>query len=170
MIIFDLACEHNHFFEGWFGSPANFDSQLERGLIACPNCASTEIRRIPSVVHVGKSEKTEASEKSNNAEHSESHESISPVKTLPEKSPKISMHVVDSPAAAMAAMQELISIITTQSEDVGGSFAQEARKIHYAEAPARAIRGEVSAGEFDELQDEGIDVLLLPRVKMSTLM
>ena len=45
MIIFDLSCEHQHPFEGWFESSANYDSQHERGLISCPHCGSTRIRR-----------------------------------------------------------------------------------------------------------------------------
>jgi hypothetical protein len=28
MIIFDLACQHDHRFEGWFQSREDFDSQL----------------------------------------------------------------------------------------------------------------------------------------------
>ena len=48
-------------------------------------------------------------------------------------------------------------------EDVGQAFAEEARKIHYNEAPERPIRGVASADECDELRDEGIQILhLLP--------
>ena len=54
MIIFDLACKHEHRFEGWFQSQSNYDSQLERALISCPQCGVTEIRRVPSAVHLVK--------------------------------------------------------------------------------------------------------------------
>ncbi|NBC88868.1 MAG: DUF1178 family protein, partial [Alphaproteobacteria bacterium] len=40
MIVFDLHCDAGHRFEGWFGSSSDFDSQRNRGLIACPECGS----------------------------------------------------------------------------------------------------------------------------------
>jgi hypothetical protein len=48
------------------------------------------------------------------------------------------------------------------TEDVGDRFAEEARRIHYAEAPARGIRGVASREEARELADEGIDVMAVP--------
>jgi len=45
--------------------------------------------------------------------------------------------------------------------DVGSQFAEEARKIHYGEAPERSIRGQTSVREARELLDEGISVLPL---------
>ncbi|MDR0578764.1 MAG: DUF1178 family protein, partial [Candidatus Accumulibacter sp.] len=52
-IIFDLSRNNGHRFEGWFQSSEAFDAQNARGLISCPSCASGEIRRIPSAVHLG---------------------------------------------------------------------------------------------------------------------
>ena len=48
------------------------------------------------------------------------------------------------------------------SEDVGDRFVEEARKIHYREAPGRAIRGAATRKEAAELRDEGIEVFSLP--------
>ena len=36
------------------------------------------------------------------------------------------------------------------------------RAIHYKEAPERAIRGQASAQDTKELQEEGIEVFALP--------
>ena len=41
--MFDLLCGHGHVFEAWFGSSSDFDSQRERGLVACPLCSDTQI-------------------------------------------------------------------------------------------------------------------------------
>ena len=41
-------------------------------------------------------------------------------------------------------------------------FANEARRIHYEQAPERAIRGVASREETEELLDEGITVMPLP--------
>jgi hypothetical protein len=48
------------------------------------------------------------------------------------------------------------------TEDVGEKFPDEARKIHYEEIPARAIRGKASREEAQALTDEGIEFSPLP--------
>lgn len=58
-------------------------------------------------------------------------------------------------------MQGLRKLIA-ETEDVGDRFAEEARRIHFKEAPARAIRGSASPEETQSLRDEGIDVITLP--------
>jgi hypothetical protein len=58
----------------------------------------------------------------------------------------------------LKAMRDLMQ----KTEDVGDNFAEEARKIHYREAPERSIRGQTSADEAAELREEGIDVIALP--------
>ena len=45
MIKYALACEHGHAFEGWFSASADYDDQAERGQLACPMCASTQVRK-----------------------------------------------------------------------------------------------------------------------------
>ncbi len=65
---------------------------------------------------------------------------------------------VADPAQIFAAMAQLVR----NSEDVGAQFPEEARKIHYEEAPARSIRGYATTTEVKALIEEGIDVLPLP--------
>ena len=45
MIRYQLRCENEHEFEGWFGSSADYDDQAARGLVECPYCASHEVRK-----------------------------------------------------------------------------------------------------------------------------
>lgn len=70
---------------------------------------------------------------------------------------------------AMALYRQLVDAIVADSEDVGQSFAEEARKIYYNEAPERPIRGQASADECEELRNEGIQILSLPAVKEEDL-
>ena len=62
----------------------------------------------------------------------------------------------------MKAMRDLVD----KSEDVGSSFAEDARKIHYKETSERSIRGQTSADEVSALREEGIDVLALPEIPL----
>jgi hypothetical protein len=52
--------------------------------------------------------------------------------------------------------------VLAHTEDVGERFAEEARRIHYGEAPQRGIRGQVNPQQRDELLDEGIEIFALP--------
>ncbi|HDP80854.1 MAG TPA: DUF1178 family protein, partial [Spirochaetes bacterium] len=46
MISFDLECSRNHRFEGVFKDYESFNSQLADGMVRCPVCDDTEIRRL----------------------------------------------------------------------------------------------------------------------------
>jgi hypothetical protein len=61
-------------------------------------------------------------------------------------------------ARALQFMRELIE----KTENVGERFAEEARRIHYNEAPARNIRGVTTPEDAHALLEEGIDVMPLP--------
>lgn len=60
------------------------------------------------------------------------------------------------------ALLQMVREVIDNTEDVGSSFADEARRIHYKEAPERGIRGVASQDQHAALIDEGIDVLSIP--------
>ena len=57
-----------------------------------------------------------------------------------------------------AALREVLE----KTENVGDRFAEEARRIHYNEAPARNIRGVTTPEDARALVEEGIEVMPLP--------
>ena len=146
MIVFDLLCVKGHRFEGWFNSAADFTSQKERNLLSCPRCNSVEVRKIPSATRANLG--------------------AEPPKPAPQptanmvKTPE--MQGKDAFAIAQMLYSRMLDEVLTKTEDVGRDFAEEARKIHYEEAPARAIRGQATNEEHDALVDEGIPVARFP--------
>lgn len=52
MIVFNLMCEQQHRFEGWFDSGDDFKVQREAGQIECPICASKLVRKVPAGSYV----------------------------------------------------------------------------------------------------------------------
>ena len=151
MKVFDLACEHDHSFEGWFGSAQDYDTQLARHLIECPMCASTSIRRMPSAPRLnlsGASERPVA----------DRHSTESSVAVQAQGAGESPGGAAD-PRELQARLIEMARKLIASTEDVGDRFAQEARRIHYNEAPERAIRGVASVQEARELAEEGIDVM-----------
>jgi hypothetical protein len=146
MIIYDLRCANDHHFEGWFQSAADFDAQLGSQLLSCPQCDSHAVRRVPSAVAIG------------------SH--AAPV--APPVSGSGNAVMSAGGGEIMAAYRQLLRAVIANSEDVGDLFAEEARKIHYAEAPERAIRGNATPDDLEALADEGIAVIGLPKLRDET--
>lgn len=151
MIIYDLSCDNDHKFEGWFRSADDFERQLQTHLVACPQCDSHAVRRVPSAVAIS------------------SHANKQGAVASAESAAGSSTALMPVGAQAIALYRQLVQAIVANSEDVGQSFAEEARKIHYNEAPERAIRGQATADECEALRDEGIQILNLPAAKEEDL-
>ena len=153
MKVYNLACPLDHRFEGWFASEEDCLAQQDKGILACPVCDSTEVTRMPSAPHIGKSSSTELA-----VPQTQSENLSSGVVALTGKDH--SQLEAQVQAAFLKGMRELMG----RSEDVGDSFADEARKIHYKESPERSIRGQTTLDEAEALREEGIDVLSMPMI------
>ena len=64
--------------------------------------------------------------------------------------------------AFVAHLREMKAKLLENSENVGRGFAEEARRIHYGEAPVRPVHGQATAEEARDLLEEGVDILPLP--------
>jgi len=142
MIVYDLACSRGHRFEGWFASGDDYARQRERELVRCPVCDVASVDRLPSA-------RVNASKSAPPAEAASK-----PAPTAPAEA------VAGLPAELISKLREIVQ----NTENVGRRFPEEARKIHYEEAPARAIRGQASPEEAEALRDEGIDFASLPPI------
>lgn len=134
MKVFNCVCEFGHQFEGWFDSVESLDEQIAQGLVACPYCETTNVKRVPTASYVLASrdkEKTQYTERELEAEVR---------------------------SRVYSAARKLLQ----GSENVGERFAQEARAVHQGKAPMRTIHGRCTLNEAEELLDEGINVLPLP--------
>ncbi|MEO6582471.1 MAG: DUF1178 family protein [Sphingomicrobium sp.] len=53
MIVFDLRClQSGDRFEAWFRSNADYERQLEQGLVQCPTCQSIQVTKAPMAPQV----------------------------------------------------------------------------------------------------------------------
>jgi hypothetical protein len=161
MIVYDLVCRHEHRFEGWFGSADDFARQREEQLIRCPMCDDATIQRRPSAnIQIGRT--PEVSAPAMPAERKESP--VGRVASIAEAE----RHDV-APSGGHAEALKLLRRLVAETENVGRAFPEEARKIHYEEAPQRGIRGQASAEEADALREEGIEFMSLPSLLTSDL-
>jgi hypothetical protein len=145
MIIFELGCAQGHRFEGWFASADDFARQSAADMVRCPACDDDSVAIVPSArVRVTKAEALARPAPT---------EAVAP--PLPSPPPETVMNL---PAEFLHKLRETIR----STENVGRRFPEEARRIHYEEVPARAIRGQASPEEADELREEGIEFASLP--------
>ncbi|WP_300553788.1 DUF1178 family protein [Maricaulis sp.] len=61
MIKYALLCDEEHTFEAWFSSSDGYDEQVQRGLVECPHCGSTQVRKALMAPAVSTSRNKEAS-------------------------------------------------------------------------------------------------------------
>jgi hypothetical protein len=139
MIVFELICDEEHRFEGWFASAEEYERQEAASLLSCPVCASPGVRKLPSA-RIRK-----------------------PGARAPGAPPQPKPPSVQPSAGAKeVTLASFVEHILANTEDVGRRFPEEARKIHYEETARRAIRGIATQDETRELVDEGIPVVPLP--------
>lgn len=134
MIVFELICGDRHRFEGWFSSARDFESQKSNGLLLCPVCSDSSIKKFLTA-------------------------KIARPDTRPERE-KPAPALPGSPRPAKLA--ELIDYVLLNTENVGERFPEEARRIHRKQAPLRNIRGMATPADAEELLEEGIAVVPLP--------
>ena len=153
MIVFDLICSAGaHQFEGWFSSTTDFEDQQKSGLINCPVCGCSEVKKALMAPNVGS--------KSNQSSGDAPKPAIAPDNPAP---------AVSSGAEMTAEFKELVTKVAEaqaklleKSEWVGDKFADQARDMHYGDQEEKPIHGTATREEAEELADEGIAVAPLP--------
>jgi hypothetical protein len=142
LIIFELSCSLGHRFEGWFASADDFAIQSDAAMVRCPACDDPRVAIVPSAkVRVAK------------------HGTAAAQVAVPETA---DVATTDAVTGLSVELLRKLREAVRNTEDVGRRFPEEARKIHYDEVPARAIRGQASLDEAEALRDEGIDFTALP--------
>ena len=161
VIVFNLACEQRHAFEGWFGSLIDMESQQRRGLLSCPVCGSAQIEKQLSAPRLNLMPFASSSAAQAREEAAATPAAASvPAATAASALPAPATATALSPEHAR--LRDIIRHVIDNTEDVGQNFPEEARRIHYRETPARSIRGVASRKEAEALMEEGISVAQLP--------
>jgi hypothetical protein len=142
MIVFDLACDAGHRFEGWFASSNDFAGQQARGLVACPECGSAEVTKAPMAPAVPR--------KGNQVAETRPQQAMVSAPLPPE--------AVEVLAKLAALQKEALK----QSRWVGKDFAEQSREMHYGERDVETIHGQATLEEARDLLEEGIAVMPLP--------
>ncbi|HEY8031290.1 MAG TPA: DUF1178 family protein [Methylocella sp.] len=147
MIKFALICAHGHEFQSWFQSSEAFDVQVKDGLVLCPLCQATEVTKAIMAPAI--------------ASRSAAKRAKPPAQPQPQAQTKVAL-LDQRDLETRAMINAFRKRLFEQAEDVGTSFAEEARKIHGGLVPERPIYGQASVGDARALLDEGVPVMPVP--------
>jgi hypothetical protein len=160
MILYELRCGAGHGFEAWFRNSDTYDLQQAERQITCPVCGGGDVSKAPMAPRIGRSGRRGPDVERPSQEIAVPDPAPSPPAEAPTRHFTAEDH--EKMRVVMGKIAELNKHIASTCDYVGKSFADEARKIHYGEAPGRGIYGEASPDEAAELRDEGIAVASLP--------
>ncbi len=130
-----MKCAHGHDFEGWFANSADYDRQSDEKALECPVCGSADVSKALMAPAVATSRRREATA---TAKLDAMREAWN------EAAGRVRRYVEDN------------------FENVGKRFPEEARKIHYGEAPEKPIFGQASPEDVKELKEEGVEIAPVP--------
>ncbi len=136
MIKYQLICDAEHDFEGWFRDSADYDAQAEDGLVECPACGSEKIRKAV----------------------------MAPAIVGGKRSGARAVRLAEIKRDMGKAVERARDYVEKNFDYVGDQFPEEARKIHYGEKEERGIYGEATGKEVKDLVDEGVRVAPLPAI------
>ena len=139
MILYDLVCPKEHRFESWFRNSEAVEKLIKAGDVSCPVCGSKKLQKAPMAPRIAKGASSEVALVGKN-----------------------DGEVTEAMEKAMKAFAELREVIEKKFENVGERFPEEARKIHYGEAPGRGIYGDATPEEANALREEGIEIQVVP--------
>ena len=150
MIHYQLRCAAEHAFDGWFRDSAAFDGQAKGGMLSCPVCGGSDVRRALMAPVVGR-------------KHA-APQQVQPTVPAPVPESPAAKAGAALPDGLRAMLQRMRAEVEKRCDYVGPTFAEEARRIHNGETEARGIYGEATPEEAERLADDGIEVASIPWV------
>ncbi|MCH6546399.1 MAG: DUF1178 family protein [Deltaproteobacteria bacterium] len=146
MVVYNLICEAEHPFEGWFPSAEGYGEQAAHQQISCPVCGTTNVVKLPNAfaIHTKKEEKNEQ----------------------PRRRRAPSRHL--SETEAKEALLRVHHHVRENFADVGPRFAEEARKMFHGDVEKKSIYGTATVEERDELDSNGVPYAILPKPELDS--
>ena len=154
MIRYSLVCDRGHEFESWFANSAAYDKQLKRKLVTCPVCDSVKVDKAIMAPRLARKDKSTSLPAPVEA-------AAPPAPAPAEPATPVAM-ISPQEREFRAKLKELRDHLTSNADNVGKTFPEVARKMHYGEIEHRSIYGEASPQDAKDLHEEGIEFHPLP--------
>tara|TARA_B100000674_G_C37589333_1_gene800070 strand:- start:213 stop:638 length:426 start_codon:yes stop_codon:yes gene_type:complete len=135
MIKYNLKCQNEHEFESWFSNSGEFDKLNKKKLLECIYCSSKKIKKSIMAPRIsGSKTKEEVTFEFINRNLKKEKNNLIKFRKFIEKN----------------------------FEFVGKDFAKKVREVYYDKKRNKAIYGNATPDEREELAEEGIDLLSIP--------
>ena len=144
MIQYQLRCEHDHQFDGWFPNIAEFERQQEKHLLICPLCDSRHVDRAIMSPRIGKGKGKDKKKLC--------------------KTEQITSDTMIPAASAREILKKIRKQIVKDFDNVGDNFVDEYRKHEKGDRDDK-FYGTPNNNEIKELLDEGINLYHVPEIK-----
>ena len=154
---FNLRCNLDHDFEGWFPNKDELLKQIDKGLVECPYCGTINVKKTLSSPNISTKSNKKLTDTTKNLNSSSSK--LQDVNDNFE-----SKNTVFNNYELRKIYKNLQKTIEKEFTNVGSNFANEARKIHYGEKKPKNIYGKCSESERVDLEKEGVDFASIPWV------
>jgi len=154
---FNLRCNLDHDFEGWFPNKDELLKQIDKGLVECPYCGTINVKKTLSSPNISTKSNKKLTDTTKNLNSSSSK--LQDVNDNFE-----SKNTVFNNYQLRKIYKNLQKTIEKEFTNVGSNFANEARKIHYGEKKPKNIYGKCSESERVDLEKEGVDFASIPWV------
>jgi hypothetical protein len=151
VIRYNLICERRHEFESWFANSGAYDKQAKRGLVSCPLCGSAKVEKAIMAPRLARKDRSTPIMRPAEETAAAPAEAPTPVAMISPQEREFRKK-----------LKELRDHLTSNADNVGKKFPEEARKMHYGEIEHRSIYGEASAQDAKELHEEGVEFHPLP--------
>ena len=146
MIRYSLVCEAGHRFDSWFPDSSASETQIDGGLVECPECGSSRIEKAimaPSIGRAGRQADPEPA-------------------PAPQPEPQPVALMSGREKELRRLLKEVREHVKKNADYVGEEFPELARQMHHEEIEKRSIYGEAQPDEVKELLEEGVEVQPLP--------
>ena len=151
MIKYQLICDFEHKFEGWFPSIKDFESQQKKKQIICPMCDSASVDRDIMSPRLKVTKKTGVK-----------------LKTARSRGKEAMMDMAGGQMVmggrARILLKQLEKHVKAKFENVGKDFPKQARKASVGERNEE-FYGTATKKEADKLVNEGIDLFHVPKIR-----
>ena len=154
---FNLRCNLDHDFEGWFPNKDELLKQIGKGLVECPYCGTINVKKTLSSPNISTKSNKKLTDTTKNLNSSSSK--LQDVNDNFE-----SKNTVFNNYELRKIYKNLQKTIEKEFTNVGSNFANEARKIHYGEKKPKNIYGKCSESEKVDLEKEGVHFASIPWV------
>lgn len=145
MVIYDLQCDQSHTFETWFKDQGAFEKQKRFGLVQCPVCGTSQVRKVPSACHI---------------------KTGTPV-VQQSQTPALQKNPAPSkpdPVDPVVLIKTVQKYVQNHFKNVGKEFAEKAIQMHNGEIPKEPIHGTATKNDIEQLDSEGVCYVPLPKL------